>query len=152
MVWHLHKFYEWHLLHETSLKFGQGMSDMCWLKLIFKSSTKFKCCMYRSPNDRWQDAFFSALSSKLHYVLFSFHRIVVLGETSTIKSGRNPQKPTVKAERPNRSPSTTRVFFHNLNILDIYRTSHPESYQISVFSALVRSDHGFITLSLSCML
>ena len=59
-----------------------GKSDILWLKLSFKSFTKFICCIYRSPSDNSFNELFDFLSEKVEHIISEFPsaEVVILGD------------------------------------------------------------------------
>lgn len=119
--------------------------DTLWLKVTLKSSTKFICCVYRSPNDNSFREFFESLSGKIDTILsnypssevivlgdFNVHNKEWLGSAKTDPQGRVAEafalsndvtniihEPKYFPRAPGLSPS----------LLDLFLTTNPDVYK-----------------------
>ena len=140
-----------------------GKRDIMWLKLINKSSTKFFCCIYRSPSDSSYNELFDFLSAKIDFIIsqfptaevtilgdFNVHNTEWLGSTKTDPQGRAAENFAISNSLTNLVSQPTyfpRIATHNPNPLDLFLTTHPEPYQISISAPLGKSDHGLVCVT-----
>jgi len=139
-----------------------GMSDVIWLKLNLKLSTKFVCCVYRSPSNNSYNELFDIFSDKTSDLIsqypsaeiiflgdFNVHNKEWLGSTKTDPQGRAAEAFAISNSLQNLIHEPTyfpRAAGHSPNPLDLFLTTHPEPYKITVCAPLGRSDHGLINV------
>jgi hypothetical protein len=140
-----------------------GKKDILWLKLSFRTASKFICCVYRSPSDNTYNELFDFLSEKADHIIsehptaeiiilgdFNVHNKEWLGSTRTDPQGRAAETFAVSNSLTNLIKEPTyfpRIATNNPSPLDLFLTSHPEPYQAAVAAPLGNSDHDLITVS-----
>lgn len=144
-------------------KLETGQKDILWLKICLKTSTKFICCIYRSPSDSNFVQLFDSISEKIDHLIsehpsseviilgdFNVHNKEWLGSSKTDPQGRaaadfaTSNALTNLVQQPTYFP---RISTHSSNPLDLFLTTNPESYKILVTTPLGNSDHAIITAS-----
>ena len=134
-----------------------------WLRLSCHSLTKYICAVYLSPNSTDYTKFFDYLTSKVEHILsispfseisilgdFNVHHRLWLSSPFTDPPGEQAfifsilnnleqlvQHPTRIPDRLGESP----------NILDLFLTTNPSAYSVSLFSPLGSSDHSLISVT-----
>src|SRR3978361_1765665 len=136
--------------------------DVMWFHITSRKMTKFLCCMYRSPNDESYTALFEHLSNNIDWIQSTRPEaeVVILGDfnvhntnwlkysTRTDDAGREAEAFSVSCdfiqlvEVPTRIPDNVN---HQPNILDLFLTSHPDLYTVTVSAPLGNSDHSLVS-------
>ena len=141
----------------------KGKPDILWLKLALKSTTKFICCIYRSPSDNSFNELFDSISSQIDELVSGFPsaEVIVLGDfnvhnrewlrsSKTDAQGRAAEIFAISNSLTNLVNEPTffpRDHSREKNPLDLFLTTHPEPYSLSVCAPLGNSDHGLVTAS-----
>ena len=136
--------------------------DVILLKISSKGNDKFVCVLYLSPNDNSHGRFFSYLCTTFDHLQenypdaeviflgdFNVHNIPWLRFSSrTDDAGRGAEAFAISCgltqlvEEPTRVPDRQD---HQAYLLDLFLTTAPDSYTLSVLAPLGRSDHKVIS-------
>ncbi|KAK8395869.1 hypothetical protein O3P69_005762 [Scylla paramamosain] len=134
-----------------------------WLRLQSHSHTKFICAVYLSPNSSDYKKFFDYLTSKVEHILtlFPFAEISILGDFNvhhqlwlsspfTDHPGELAYNFAILHDLEQLVQYPTRIpdrLGDTPNILDLFLTSNPSAYAVTLSSPLGSSDHNLISLS-----
>ncbi|MPC74323.1 hypothetical protein E2C01_068680 [Portunus trituberculatus] len=134
-----------------------------WLRLKGRSLTKFICAVYLSPNSSDYSEFFDYLTSKAEHILslYPFAEISILGDFNvhhqlwlSFPFTDHPGELALNfvvihdleqlVQQPTRIPDR---LGDTPNILDLFLTSNPSAYAVTLSSPLGSSDHNLISVS-----
>lgn len=137
--------------------------DLMWFKLITGRSTIFICCLYRPPSDSRYSTLLASLETTIDYLQinhpaaeiailgdFNVHNTGWLISNTTDEQGRQTEAFAISCgltqlvQEPTRVPDRVGDF---ANLLDLFLTSNPEAYTITVNPPLGSSDHKLISAS-----
>lgn len=147
------------------MEFESNEYDILWLRTSANSSSRFICCIYRSPNATNFSKLFDHLTECVNSIQTNFPscEISFLGDfnvhhkdwlkfsRATDAAGRAAKNfcdscdLTQIINEPTRVPDNPT---HSPHLLDLFITSNPLEYTSSVTSPLGNSDHSLVTLSL----
>ena len=136
-----------------------------WLRLNINSQAKYFCAVYLSPNSTNYQEFFDYLTSKVEHILshspfaeisilgdFNVHHQQRLSSTFTSPSGELAFQFALLNDLDQIVNQPTRIpdrLGDRPSILDLFLTTNPSNYSISVSSPLGSSDHCLISSSSS---
>lgn len=151
---------------QTSLESSEH--DVIWMKLSTHKSSpaKFLCCLYRSPNSLQHHDLFNYLGCQVDYIneTYPSAEVSILGDfnihnnnwlchsSGVDNAGREAEAFAISRQLEQLVNTPTRipdVSTHQANTLDLFLTSHPDNYQITVTSPIGNSDHCLITAACS---
>ncbi|MPC58992.1 hypothetical protein E2C01_053007 [Portunus trituberculatus] len=134
-----------------------------WLTLSRHSLTKFFCAVYLSTNFFDYSKFFDYPTSKREHILslYPFAKIFILGDFNvhhqlwlsspfTDHPGELAFNFAILYDLEQLVLHPTRIHYSLVdipNILDLFRTSNPSAYAVTLFSSLGSSDHNLISVS-----
>ena len=139
--------------------------DVIWLKICISSTTKYLCCLYRSPNALDYDDLFGYLSSTIEHINSSspfaevalcgdlnvHHREWLYSRVGDPAGSRAFEFATVNCLQqlivgPTRIPDSS-LQQPSTSPLDLFLSTHVDPYSYTILPPLGKSDHNLISVS-----
>ncbi|MGH9705388.1 MAG: endonuclease/exonuclease/phosphatase family protein, partial [Candidatus Acidiferrales bacterium] len=132
--------------------------DVMWFKITTLQTTRFICCLYRPPSDKQFRALFSSLANTIDFLQINHPNaeIAILGDfnvhntnwlkysNTNVDQGREAESFAISCgltqllDEPTRIPDRDGEF---ASLLDLFLTTNPEIYTVTVNPPLGSSDH-----------
>lgn len=136
--------------------------DVMWFKLSTDVVTKFICCLYRPPSEHQYERLFSNLGNRIDFLQINYPtaEITIVGDFNVHNidwlkhSNKNDDEGreaetfaishnlTQLVDEPTRIPDRQGDF---ASLLDLFLTSNPDLYTVTVQPPLGSSDHNLIS-------